>query len=220
MRTDSRIQRDVLDELKWDAHVKETDVGVEVHSGTVTLTGTVKSWMERLAAQDAAHRVPDVLDVANDIVVRPLDSFARTDTDIAHAVRHALEWDVVVPHEKIKSTVTNGLVTLEGEVDYPSESDGAARAVRNLVGVREVVNRIVVVHHDVHASTRAVRESIDRALARHAQHTARHLEVEVVDDVAVLTGQVPSWAELMAAEGAARGTPGVRKIDSRVRIQS
>lgn len=39
--TDAQLHRRVLDELKWDTRVDETDVGVEVDDGVVTLTGTV-----------------------------------------------------------------------------------------------------------------------------------------------------------------------------------
>jgi BON domain len=45
-------------------HVGPTDVGLEVDDGVVTLTGTVSSWAKRHAAQEAAHRVAGVLDVA------------------------------------------------------------------------------------------------------------------------------------------------------------
>ena len=115
-KTDSQIQQDVLRELKWDTRVEETDVGVEVDRAVVTLTGTVSSYAKRMAAQEAAHRVAGVLDVVNDIQVHLPGSLARTDTEIAQAVRHALEWDVVVPDTQIRSTVSDGWVTLEGDV--------------------------------------------------------------------------------------------------------
>ena len=85
-RTDSDIQQHVLRELRWDTRVEETEVGVEVEAGVVTLTGTVASWAKRIAAQEAAHRVAGVLDVANDIHVRVPGSRGRTDTEVAHAV--------------------------------------------------------------------------------------------------------------------------------------
>lgn len=66
MKTDAQIQKDVLEELKWDTRVKETDVGVQVKDGTVALSGTLDSWTARMAAQEAAHRVAGVLDVANE----------------------------------------------------------------------------------------------------------------------------------------------------------
>ena len=99
-KTDTQIHHDVLEELKWDSRVDETEVGVQVARGVVTLTGTVTSWAKRVAAQEAARRVIGVLDVANDIKVKVPGGLARTDTEIAQAVRQALEWDVFVPDEQ------------------------------------------------------------------------------------------------------------------------
>ena len=108
------------------------------------MTGTVSSYAKRMAAQDAAHRVAGVLDVANDIQVHVPGSFLRTDTEIAQAVRHALEWDVVVPDTEIRSTVAQGWVALEGKVGAWHERDAAERAIRNLPGVHGVINKIDV----------------------------------------------------------------------------
>ena len=108
-KTDTQIHHDVLEELKWDSRVDETEVGVQVAGGVVTLTGTVPSWAKRLAAQEAARRVFGVLDVANDIAVKVPGGLARTDTEIAQAVRRALQWDVFVPDDKITCTVTRRL---------------------------------------------------------------------------------------------------------------
>jgi osmotically-inducible protein OsmY len=143
-KSDAQIHQDVLRELRWDSRVEETEVGVEVDQGVVTLTGTVASYAKKLAAQDAAHRVTGVLDVANDIHVRVPGSPGRTDTEIAQVVRRALEWDVEVPHTRITSTVADGVVTLAGEVDRLSEREDAARAMRYLEGVRGITNLIVV----------------------------------------------------------------------------
>src|SRR5262245_26051214 len=104
-KSDSQIQQEVLQELKWDTRVEETEVGVEVDQGVVTLTGTVSSYAKRLAAQEAAHRVIGVLDVANDIQVKVPGGLTRTDTEIAQAVRRALEWDIWVPDGRIQSTI-------------------------------------------------------------------------------------------------------------------
>src|SRR6266542_277176 len=86
--------------------------------GVVTLTGVVSSYAKKLAAQEAAHRISGGLDVANDVEVRPDGVFVRSEADIARAVRHILEWDALVPDEPIKSTVSHGWVTLEGDVDF------------------------------------------------------------------------------------------------------
>src|SRR5712692_11765262 len=116
VKRDTEIQQQVTQELTWDTRVEPADVGVEVRDGIVTLTGSVASYAEKLAAQEAAHRVRSVLDVANDILVDVPGSHVRTDADIAEAVRHSLEWSVVIPSDSIRSTVSSGWVTLEGHV--------------------------------------------------------------------------------------------------------
>jgi osmotically-inducible protein OsmY len=217
-KSDSTIQQDVLRELTWDTRVDETDVGVEVDNAVVTLTGTVSSWAKRIAAQDAAHRVAGVLDVANDIQVRVPGSAGRTDTEIAQAVRTALEWDVLVPDKRIQSTVSTGHVTLTGTVDYWSQRDDAERVVRNLDGVRAITNQIELrPSHPVDADD--VRASIAAALERHADRHARDIQLEVQEGRVTLSGIVHSWSEREAAVAAARSTAGVKEVTSRLRIE-
>jgi osmotically-inducible protein OsmY len=216
MKTDAEIQQQVIQELKWDTRVEETDVGVEVDRGVVTLTGTVSSWARRLAAQEAAHLVAGVLDVANDIQVKLPGSPGRTDTEIAHAVRQALEWNVFVPETRIRSTVSEGRVTLEGEVDYFSQLEEAEKAVRNLADVRAVFSRIQVKPPRVLPSN--IRASIQEALERHAEREAGRIHIDERDGQVTLSGTVQSPAEKRAVIGAATGTPGVWNVVDRLRI--
>lgn len=216
-KTDTQIHHDVLGELKWDSRVDETEVGVEVDNGVVTLTGTVTSWAKRMAAQEAARRVIGVLDVANDIKVKVPGGFTRTDTEIAQAVRSALEWDVFVPEDKIRSTVSDGLVTLDGTVERWSQRADAERAVRNLTGVKSVVNRITVT--PAAPATEDVRKAIEQALERRAEREAKRIHVDVRDGIATLTGSVHSWAERKSVVAAARFTPGVRGVEDRLRTE-
>lgn len=216
-KTDAQIHHDVLEELKWDSRVDETEVGVQVAAGIVTLTGTVPSWAKRVAAQEAAHRVMGVLDVANDVQVKVPGSQARTDTEIAQAVRQALEWDVFVPHKAISTTVSNGIVTLEGTVDRWSQRADAERAVRNLGGVQVIVNKLVVKATGL--VTQEVKHAIEEALERRAQREAKRIDVQVKDGTATLTGNVHSWAEHKSVVAAARYTPGVNAVEDRLHTE-
>ncbi|MEK7830326.1 MAG: BON domain-containing protein, partial [Acidobacteriota bacterium] len=128
-KSDEELQGEVMFQLGWDSRVKQTEVGVTVSKGIVTLTGTVDSYAKKLAAQQAAHRVRGVLDLVNDIEVRVPGTTQTSDADIAHALRHALEWNVLVPADKIHSTVANGWVTLKGEVECYRERVDAEKAV-------------------------------------------------------------------------------------------
>jgi osmotically-inducible protein OsmY len=216
VKTDAEIQQAVLRELKWDPRVEESDVGVEVDNGVVMLTGTVSSYAKHLAAQEAAHRVRGVLDVADDIQVQAAGPHVRSDTELAQAVRRALEWDVLVPADRIQSTVTDGFVTLEGTVDLGHQREDADHAVRYLRGVRGVTNKLVVTGPS--ADEEDIRYEIEQALERRAEREAKRIQVTVKDGMATLTGPVQSWAERQAVVGAARFTPGVREVKDQLRI--
>jgi len=209
-RTDAQIQKDVIAELAWDTRVEPSEVGVEVDNSVVTLTGTVSSWAKKLAAEEAAHRVAGVLDVANDLVVRRPTELQRTDTDVAAAIRQALIWDVFVPEEQIQTTVRSGIVTLQGTVEYPSQREDAERAIRNLAGVCGIDNQIVVKRADV--SRTALRTAIHDALERRADREADRIELDVEEGRVTLSGVVHSYTERKAVVGAARGTPGVLTV--------
>ena len=216
-KADSQIHHDVLEELKWDSRVDETEVGVQVEGGVVTLTGNVSSFAKRWAAEEAAHRVIGVLDVANDIEVKLSGDTGRTDSEIAHAVRQTLEWDVFVPDDRITSTVSKGWVVLEGTVESQSQRADAERAVRNLAGVKVVQNKIVV--KPLRPVAEHVRKAIEQALERRAEREARRIRVEVHDGTVTLTGSVHSWAERKSLVAAARFTPGVVAIKDHLRVE-
>ncbi|HMA22799.1 MAG: BON domain-containing protein [Gemmatimonas sp.] len=210
MKTDMQLHKDVLAELTWDPQLNEKEIGVAAKDGVVTLTGWVASYAEKLAAERATERVAGVKAVANDLTVKIPSNFARSDTELAHRIVDALVWDVEVPDEKITASVTNGWVTLEGEVEWQYQRDAAARAARNLAGVHGVYNNIHVMAKRV--SSDEVSQSIKEALERRADRTASHIIVDTKDGVVTLTGSVPSYGDRRAAEGAAWSAPGVTEV--------
>jgi osmotically-inducible protein OsmY len=214
VRTDRDIHKDVLEELKWDPRVDETEVGVEVDDGIVTLTGTVRSYAKKLAAEDAAHRVHGVLDVANDVQIKEAGGLRRTDTEIAQAVRRVLELHSEVDDERIRSTVSDGIVTLEGEVDAYHQRDDAQQVVYQVYGVRSVANDIAVRPAPVSAQT--IQEEIEGVLERRAERLSKKIKVTVKDGEVMLTGPVNSWEERRAITAAVRYTPGVAEVKDRL----
>jgi osmotically-inducible protein OsmY len=216
IRTDRRIQQDVLREFRWDARVRETEIGVEVDGGIVTLTGTVDSYAKKLSAREAAHRVFGVLDVVDDVEVHIPGSLARTDTEIARAVRNVLEWDVFLPDTTIRTTVSHGLVTLEGEVANLLDRYEAEREVRRLQGVKGVANNLTVVIAKTDETK--LRKAIQDTLERRADREADMIDVHVSDGKVTLEGRVHSWAEKQAVLDAVRRAPNVRPLSADLRI--
>jgi osmotically-inducible protein OsmY len=214
-KTDNEIRQQVQRELLWDSRLWSADIKVAVREGVVALTGTVSTYAKKLAAQEAAHRIYGVLDVANDIEVKT-NGRARTDTAIAKAVRHALDWDTMVPEDRVQSTVSDGWVTLEGDVNVWREREDAESAVLNLSGVMGVINKIQVSPPQVNPEE--LRLQIEDALERRADREAEHLRVEVKDGAVDLWGRVHSWQEKRAVIGSISHAPGVRQVQDHLRI--
>jgi len=210
VKGDTKILQDVMNELKWDSRIDARDIVVTVEQGVVELTGTVPSYIQKVAAQEAAHRVWGVLDVANDISVQLPGTVRRTDAEIAHAVRIALEMDVLVPHEHIQSTVSDGWVTLEGAVDLWRQFEDAERVVRHLAGVLGIANKIKVTPSE--ATPDQVHTAIEEAIARQAERTAERIQVAVCDGMVTVVGKVRSWQEKHAVLSAVKHAPGVHSV--------
>jgi osmotically-inducible protein OsmY len=213
---DTVIEREVSDELRSNLTVDVKNLVVKVNAGIVTLIGTVASPSESLAAEQAAFGVRGVIEVNNGLHVAVAGGAARSDADIAHAVRRALVWDAFVPDDVISSTVTDGAVRLQGTVDDATDRDEAERAVKDIPGVKAVHNLI-----DVHPSAETARDvthAIDVALIREADAEARGIRVQCHEGRVTLSGDVHSTAERQAAVDAAKAAPGVRLVDDHLRI--
>lgn len=215
MRADKDLQQNVIHELEWDPAVDPTNIQVAVHAGAVTLKGHVQTYAELIAAQRAAARVYGVRAVANDLTVRLLSDQTRDDSDIAKAVSYQLAWSVHIPQGAIKALVTEGWVTLEGQVDRIYQSEEAEKIVRGLIGVKGVTNRVVV---QPSVREKDVMAKITAALHRQAQIDARRIWVTSDDGHVTLHGQVSSWSEAEAARKAAAAAPGVTKVESKLTV--
>jgi osmotically-inducible protein OsmY len=216
-RTDAELLRLVQDELEWNARIEATEITARVRNGVVTLSGFVDSYAHRIAAVDAVHQLAGVQDVVDDLELHSRRQ-AKADEEIARAIRAALAWDAWVPDEGIRSTVSNGWVTLEGSVENGHQREDALRAVERLLGVRGVTNKIAIDGPAITAS--GIRSSIEKALTRRAAREAKHLSIDVREGVVTLKGTVDSWAERNAVERLASYTPGVKRLVNEITVDA
>jgi len=210
---DERIRENVTHQIGWQPEVHSSDISVKVTNSCVTLTGFVHSYFEKLAAERAAKSVYGVISIANDIEVRP--SSVRTDPEVARDIVQAFQLHAGVPDELIKITVSAGVVTLEGTLDWHYQMENAEMAVYAINGVRSIVNKLKI---KPIASSQRVREKIEEAWRRMVDLDARSMSVVTTDGTVDLYGSVHSWSERDKAERAAWQAPGVQHVVNHLMI--
>ncbi|MFN0024493.1 MAG: BON domain-containing protein [Parvularculaceae bacterium] len=215
MRRDEEIRDDILAEIDWDPKIDSTDIGVTVKNGAVALMGTVSSYAEKLAAEEAAKRVKGVRAIAEEIKVRLPSDLRLDDEAIASRISNILQWHSSIANFTIQAEVRNGFVSLTGEVDRNYQRDLAKMLVSGVSGVTAVSNLIKVKSKVLPTN---VQREITRALHRNADIEASHVKVDVDGGRVTLKGNVKAWYERKLIEDAAWAAPGVTDVVDVIRI--
>ena len=142
MNRDRELQEHSQSARILRAGVDAAQIGVAVKNGVATLSGLVKTFVEKQLAARAARHVHGVRAVANDVTVRMDGTLQRSDSAIAEAAANALSWDAAVPVDAIKAVVSDGWVTLTGVVEWQYQKSAAEDAIHHLYGVKGVINSI------------------------------------------------------------------------------
>lgn len=214
MKSDSQIKQDVVAELKWNAEIDESKIGVAVTNGAVTLTGHVPSYRQKMAAKRATKRVAGVLAVVDNTEVLLESEHHATDEGLAERIANVLKWNVSTPNN-IKAEVKKGIVTLTGEVDWHYQRSNILKNVEHVGGVIDVINFINIKPRVMAAD---VQQSIKSALQRHADIEAAKIAVIVTNGTVTLSGTVDSMAEMDRVENAVWAAPGVTEVVDNLRV--
>jgi osmotically-inducible protein OsmY len=157
--TDEELQGRARTALDYESGVDASEIGVVVDHGIATLRGNVGSQAEKMTAERAVLCVHGMKGVLNALAVRVLSGRKRRDADIAQAATIALRRNPIVPRGQVTVTVKDGRMMLDGTVDTQDQKDAAARAVRELPGVRSLVNNLNVSSLEGHPGLDTVRRS-------------------------------------------------------------
>lgn len=215
MKSDKKIQQDVLDELNWDPAINAAKLGVEVSNGVVHLVGSVDTYSEKWKAERAVLRVIGVRALAVGVEVCLLHLHERTDTDIAEAVKNIIDNSSYLINNRIQLMVEDGWVTLFGEVNWAYQRGVVDDLIKDVNGVRGITNKICTIPEGIfHSMLPEINLVINRTLKTN-QHG---LTVSVEGASVTLSGSLPSWKDRERVEYLVWGVPGVARVIDHITI--
>jgi osmotically-inducible protein OsmY len=212
---DIQLRQNILDELEFEPSIDAADIGVTADNGIVTLTGHVRTYAEKEAAERVVRRVKGVRGIAAEIEVRLFGPKETDDDDIARRAVRMLDWNVSVPKDSVQVRVLKGWVTLRGEVEWQYQKNAAYDAVRALGGVVGVSNLVELAPR---LSAVDVKKRIEEAFQRDAEVEAEAIRIDVQGRKVTLTGKVKTWSERRAAERAAWSAPGISTLEDHLTV--
>lgn len=213
--SDQDLDKQIVDQLYWDNSVNVSEVAVTVDNGRVTLEGTVPSYHAKNTAVADAYQVRGVEYVDDELVVSYAD--VPSDEQIKEEVESALDWDYELKAHKITVSVNEGMVKLLGSVDAYWKKMLAESDTSKVNGVLGIKNELAIVTTDRRKDEEIGRD-IEEAMRRNLNVDVNDVDVKVGKGRVVLTGQVPDWSALEAAERSAEYTSGVKWVENELKI--
>ncbi|MGV2104048.1 BON domain-containing protein [Rhizobium sp. 21-4511-3d] len=212
---DIQLRKNILDELEFEPSIDAADIGVTADNGIVTLSGHVRTYAEKEAAEKVVRRVRGVRGIAAEIEVRIFGAKETDDDDIARRAVKMLDWNVSVPKDAVQVRVLKGWVTLRGKVEWQYQKNAAFDAVRDLAGVVGVSNLVELTPK---LSAVDVKKRIEDAFERDAEVEAQAVKVDVQGGKVTLSGRVKTWSQRRAAERAAWSAPGISTLNDNLTV--
>ena len=172
MNSDLELRRDVDEELASEAAIDVSLVAVSVNRGIVTLTGQVSSLADKILVKRAAARIVEAKTVVDQMqVVLPHDG--PNDEVISGLCLQSLNYNDGIPRGSVHVKVSDGRVSLNGELLTERQRESAETAVQYVEGIVSIDNRIVVRHTETDRRTAGVRTKSARVVAKKENQLAK-----------------------------------------------
>lgn len=215
MKSNSDLQKDVQNAIKWESSMYAEQIGVMAKNGVITLSGTVDSHSKKITAENASKNVRGVKAIEQEIIIRYGKFLKRSDTEIATNILEAWKNNFCVPKYGINVEVENGWVKLQGEVPYKFQEEETQKSIEQVVGVRGVTNLMKIKSKSNEVLDKKL---VQDALSRNWSINPKNVKVEVDQSRVKLTGLVYSIYQKDEAERLAWNAPGVCSVKNELAV--
>jgi osmotically-inducible protein OsmY len=141
--TDEGIAERIAQILKWNSALRNSNIQAEVRKGYVTLTGDVDWSYERKAAASRVEELQGVVGIFNQIRIRQTPDRVGA-SDVQRQITSALHRHANIEASKVRVSVAEGKVTLDGTIDAFYERELIEDAAWGTAGVKQVVDNLAV----------------------------------------------------------------------------
>lgn len=214
--SDSQTTSEVLDALRYDVRIDETNVRVDVANGVVYLSGSVPTFVQKVTAGHDAQRIKGVRQVKNDLTVHPVTAW--TDVEIGRVIRGTLDHDArIADASQIDVRVKDSVVTLTGTVRSVAERANAAGDAWVAPGVINVVNDLMIIPGQARSDV-DIAANVRSELTNDPFLDATGINVQVTNGIVYLRGTVASDYQLHEAQHNAWRVAGIRDVANELHI--
>jgi osmotically-inducible protein OsmY len=143
-KMDDRIESSARKSYVFKTYLKTDDIKIQSKDGVVTLTGTVSEESHKSLAGETVAGLPEVKTVDNRLEVKGERPVENSDTWLMMKVKTTLLFHRSVSGSKTEVTVKDGIVTLQGEATSQAQKDLTMEYAKDIDGVKDVKNEMVV----------------------------------------------------------------------------
>jgi hyperosmotically inducible periplasmic protein len=178
---DDRIESTAKESYVFKTYLQGDDIDIASEDGAVTLTGTVAEETRKTLAQETVASLPGVISVDNKLEVKEENLPVYSDAWLIAKVKSTLFFHRNVSAVKTEVLAKDGIITLRGETASEAHKDLATEYAKDIEGVRDVKNEMMVVTAASKPDKKVKAEKMD-AQVKPGEKTMGQKMGDVVDD--------------------------------------
>jgi hyperosmotically inducible periplasmic protein len=227
---DDRIESSAKESYIFKRYLNEDAIQIASKDGVVTLTGSVTEEPHKQLAIETVASLPGVKSVDTQLVLKDVQTAGGSDALVRERVKLAMMYHRNLSSAKPDIQVKDGVVTVRGEAESKAQIDLASEYIKDVDGVKEVNNDMVVsktgktMGEKVEDVGTAIDDASITALVKatllyHRSASTINTKVETVDGMVKLSGTAKNAAEMDLTTKFAKDVHGVKSVVNNMVIE-